>query len=232
MTQSNYLHLLSEDDNDDVFYKACLEKIHNREYEILPTRIRKNGGINAVRQALSPFLSIIKNTGPVESTFFLISVDNDRRMLHPDHAKRDDFNQLSKKEQSDPCRYCEIEGRIHAKLGSNREGWPIPGAIVIPVEMLESWLLLICSCDKYGNEAKLPIFPDKAKQSAQNYYGGKKKVPDQLKDLVESERTALGQSKQAFYQHCASQLEPDTLATVSPSFAQFLSQVQNWNALD
>lgn len=69
MTEHNFLYLLSEDDNDDVFYKACLEKIHNCEYEIIPTRIRKGGGISAVRQALTPFLSAIKNTGPVPGLF-------------------------------------------------------------------------------------------------------------------------------------------------------------------
>lgn len=232
MTQSNYLYLLSEDDNDDVFYKACLEKIHDREYEILPTRIRKGGGIGAVRQALSPFLSMIKNTGPVDSTFFLISVDNDRRRLHPTHAKREDFKKLSKKEQNDPCRYCEIEKRIQEKLGTSREAWPIPGAIVIPVEMLESWLLLICNGKQFRSEAKLPVFAMKDQKSAQDYYRGKNKVPAQLKDLVEVERRALGQSKQEFYRYCAGLLESDSLATASSSFAQFLNQIQSWHSFD
>lgn len=225
----NFLHLLSEDDNDDLFYQACLEKITNCNYEIVPTRLRKGGGIGAVRQALSLFMAGIKNTGPVEATFFLISVDNDRRCLHPDHSQRENFNQLSKREQTDPCRYCEIEGRIQEKLGQDRDQWPIPGAIVIPVEMLESWLLLICNSEKYGSEAKLPIFSEKTKPSAETYYGGKNKVPDQLKDLVDAERNALEQSKQEFYQHCASMLEPDSLASISPSFAQFLDQIQGWS---
>ena len=228
MEQANFLHLLSEDDNDDLFYKACLEKITNRTYEILPTRLRKNGGIGAVRQALSPFLAGIKNTGPVEAIFFLISIDNDRRRTHPEQTQRENFHKLSRKEQTDPCRFYEIERRVQEKLGQNREEWPIPGAIVIPVEMLESWLLLICNSEKYSSEAKLPIFSEKVKPSAIKYYGGSNKVPDQLKDLAEAERQSLGQSKREFYQHCASILEPDALALVSPSFAQFLRQVQGW----
>jgi hypothetical protein len=228
MKPHNYLYLLSEDDNDDVFYKACLEKIHNCEYEIIPTRIRKGGGISAVRQALTPFLSAIKNTGPVESMFFLVSVDNDRRSLHPEHLKRDDFHKLSKKEQSNPCRHCEIEQRIYSNLGSQPEEWPIPGAIAVPVEMLESWLLLICDQTKYGTETKLPVFSNKEKASAIKYYGGKNKVPNQLKDLVELERQSLGHSKREFYQHCASVLEPTDLARKSSSFAQFLNQVNHW----
>ncbi|MGD1861828.1 MAG: hypothetical protein ACFB0E_17885 [Leptolyngbyaceae cyanobacterium] len=195
----------------------------------MATRIRKGGGIGAVRQALTPFLNAIKYSGSVESTYFLISVDNDRRPLHPEHLQRDDFKQLSKKEQTDPCRRCEIEGKIQAKLGKDQSTWPISGAIAIPVEMLESWLLLICDPAKYGTEAKLPVFSDKNKASATKYYGSKKKVPDQLKDLVDSERQTLGQSKQEFYRHCASILDPDALAQVSLSFAQFLSQVISWN---
>jgi len=228
MTEHKYLHLLSEDDNDDVFYKACLERIHDCEYEILPTRIRKGGGIGAVRQALPPFLSVIKNTGPVESTFFLISVDNDRRPLHPDHPQREDFHKLSKKEQTDPCRHCEVAGRIQEKLGEQQDDWPIPGAIAVPVEMLESWLLLICNPEKYRAETELPVFANKDKPSAQNYYSRKKPVPDQLKELVELERQILGHSKRQFYQHCASVLNPDALVQVSPSFSQFLSQISHW----
>lgn len=220
---------MSEDDNDDVFYKACLEKIHRCEYEVIATKVRTGGGIVEVRKALPRFLSMIRNTGPVESTYFLISVDNDRRPQHPDHPQRCDFNQLSKDERNDSCRYCEIEGKIQDKLGKERSIWPIPGAIVIPAEMLESWLLLICDSEKYGTEAKLPVFSDKNKASAIKYYGGKNKVPDQLKDLVDSERQTLGQSKQEFYRHCASILDPDALAQVSLSFAQFLSQVISWN---
>lgn len=228
MTQTRFLHILSEDDNDDFFYKACLEKITNRDYEILSTRLRKGGGIAAVRQALSLFLIGIQNTGPVEATFFLISVDNDRRCLHPDHAQRADFNQLSKKEQTDPCRYCELEERVQEKFGQDREKWPIPGAIVVPVEMLESWLLLIYNSEKYLSEAKLPIFSEKSKPSAIKYYGGLNKVPDQLKDLVKAERQSLGHSKQEVYQYCASMLKPDALASISPSFSQFLMQIQGW----
>lgn len=229
MTQTYFLHLLSEDDNDDFFYKTCLEKITNCNYEVLPRRLRPGaGGIGEVRQALSPFLADIKRTGTLETTFFLISVDNDRRRTHPNHTQRDDFNKLSKKEQSDPCRFCEIESRIQEKLGQDRKEWPIPGAIVVPVEMLESWLLLICNREKYGSEATLPIFSEKSKSSASKYYGGPNKVPDQLKDLVKAERQLLGHSKREFYQHCASILEPEPLASVSPSFAQFLMQVQGW----
>jgi hypothetical protein len=228
MEQTNFLHLLSEDDNDDFFYKACVEKITDREYEILPTRLRKGGGICEVRKSLPLFLANIQFTGFVETTFFLISVDNDRRCTHPEHSQREDFSKLSKKEQTDPCRFCEIEGRVQENLGQDREQWPIPGAIVIPVEMLESWLLLICNREKYGSEAQLPIFAEKIKSSASKYYGSPNKVPDQLKDLAEAERQSLGQNKREFYQHCASILEPNNLASVSPSFAQFLVQTQSW----
>ncbi len=31
----NYLHILSEDDNDDVFYQSCLAKITGQHFELL-----------------------------------------------------------------------------------------------------------------------------------------------------------------------------------------------------
>ena len=226
---SNFLYLLSEDDNDDFFYKACLEKIHDCEYEIIPTRLRRGGGIGEVRKALPLFLNTINNMGFVESTFFLIAVDNDRRPLHPIHA-RDDFDRLPPKEQRDSCRYCEIEGRIQEKLGLAREQWPICGAIAVPVEMLESWLLLICNPNKYKLEAELPIFSEKTKEQAKTYYGTPKNVPPQLKELVDAERKDLGHSKREFYEHCAHRLVPESLATVSPSFSHFLDQVQSWHS--
>ncbi len=43
----------------------------------------------------------------------------------------------------------------HDILGNDRDQWPIKGAIAVPVEMLESWLLLGCNeCEPED----LPIF--------------------------------------------------------------------------
>ena len=53
-----------------------------------------------------------------------------------------------------------VRGVIRSILGERHE-WPIPGAIAVPVEMLESWLLLISDGEKHQDEASLPPFARK-----------------------------------------------------------------------
>ncbi|MEL7143743.1 MAG: hypothetical protein AAGL08_16165, partial [Cyanobacteria bacterium J06573_11] len=186
----NYLYILSEDDNDDTFYQNCLARITEKSYEVIPQRLRKGGGISEVKRKLPLFLRQIKNTGKVENTFFIVSLDNDRSPIHPDHPKRPDLSKLTKADANKSCRFCDIEQAIELALGSCTEEWPIPGAIAIPVEMIESWQLLICNPDQYTSEQGLPIFPDKRGAAAKHYYKSSN-VPDQLKDLKRREQERL-----------------------------------------
>lgn len=49
----SYLYLLTEDDNDDLFFHACLERLTGKAFE--PIVRRTKGGLKAVRQ-LAPLL--------------------------------------------------------------------------------------------------------------------------------------------------------------------------------
>jgi hypothetical protein len=135
----NYLYILSEDESDDFFYKGCVEKITGEHFELIPRRIRKGGGISKVRKHLPLLLRDIKFSGPVKNTFFLIALDNDRSPAHPKHEIHEFVYKLSKKEQVKKCRYCEIENLAKQILGTDRNSWPISGAIAVPVQMIESW---------------------------------------------------------------------------------------------
>jgi hypothetical protein len=225
----NYLHILSEDDNDDVFYQCCLAKITGKPFELLtPNRLRKAGGIAEVRRKLGPFLRTIKHTGNVDDTFFLVAVDNDRSPIHPDHPIRSDFSKLLKADQLKGCQHCVIAQSIQSVLGDDQSSWPIQGAIAIPVEMIESWQLLICNPNAYDQEQNLPIFPEKSKSSAQLYHSSSN-VPEQLKDLLEKEKTRQGlHSTLDFYHYCAEQMDFNDLMARSPSFTQFAQQVAHW----
>ena len=45
------LYLPTEDDNDDLFFERCAERISGKSfYQVEPRRIRKNGGISEVRK--------------------------------------------------------------------------------------------------------------------------------------------------------------------------------------
>ena len=219
-----YLYLLSESDNDDAFYTTCVEQLTGKTLEVISTRLRRGGGLPELRSKLPILLRQIKHTGYVEDTFFVVALDNDRSPVHPLHEQRPG---LSMKDRQKVCRYCEIREMIHDILGDQDE-WPIPGAIAVPVEMLESWLLLICNGEKYQGEDALPLFAKKDQKGARDFYTPHN-PPDQLKDLCEFERHQLDiESTIAFVAYCARQVDPDDLATRAPSFALFKQQVDTW----
>ncbi len=219
-----FLYLLSESDNDDAFYKACVERLTGKTLELISRRLRRGGGLSELRSKSRILLGQIKHTGYVEETFFLIALDNDRSPVHPTHEQR---SGLSKKEKQKVCRYCEIDALIQSILGE-RDEWPIPGAVAVPVEMLESWLLLICDGEKYQDEASLPPFARKDQKLARDFHA-RKNPPDQLKDLCDLEKQERGiGGALEFVVYCAGRFDLDDLAARAPSFALFKRQVDSW----
>ncbi|MDM8523164.1 hypothetical protein QUF80_07320 [Desulfococcaceae bacterium HSG8] len=226
----NFIYILSEDDNDDAFYKGCIEKMTGKSYDLISRRLRRGGGVSQVRKYMPILLRDIRYTGHVDNTFFVIALDNDRSPAHPNHEKPPRFLKLPKKEQGKTCRFCEIE-RIAVNILDIRENWPIRGAIAVPVQMMESWLLLICDGVQYQNEAKLPIFAKKRSSSAQLYYGPRK-PGDQLKDLCKIKKKQLNiKSDRDFCAYCAENLIPKDLQKISDSFALFKEQVDEWEPM-
>ncbi|MBV7336806.1 hypothetical protein KFU94_52965 [Chloroflexi bacterium TSY] len=218
----NYLYILTEDDNDDIFYEGCVTKITGDSYEAVSRRLRKGSGISAVRGSIRFMIRDIRRTGSVESTYFVVAMDNDRAPEHPEHTQ---LSGLSKSDESKSCRYCEMLRAIEDELGPERDAWPIQGAIAVPVQMLESWLLLIC-----GHSAgTLPLFAKKSQDLARQFYASQA-PPDQLKDLCNLERQNRGAlSMGEFCLECALDLlDPEVLARKSPSFAQLKEQIEKW----
>lgn len=224
----NFIYILSESNIDDVFYSLCVEKIKEQAYMLVPRRLRRGGGISQVRKYLQILLKDIRYSGEVEITFFVIALDNDRSPAHPTHQQIPNINKLPENERRKTCRFCELEKTAYDILGADRETWPIKGAIAVPVQMLESWLLLICNRREHENEASLPMFAWKSMPLARMYHSPKQ-PGNQLKDLAGLEKKKLGiNSSEDFCLYCIEQLSPDDLALVSPSFSLFLGQVNNW----
>ena len=122
----------------------------------------------------------------------------------------------------------ELEKAITEILRSNRHQWPIKGAIAVPVQMLESWLLLICDPTRYRNETALPYFPYASDSKAQRYYAPHQ-PPPQLKDLKALEKSKLGLTfEDDFCLHCLDKLVPVELAAIAPSFELFKRQIEAW----
>lgn len=226
----SFLYVISEDDNDDLFYEMCLERITGRSFKTDQRRLRKGGGINAARRALARLLRELSYTGRVDDTFFITSLDNDRARAHPEHETTLDPNKVSrlpKHERDKPCRFCELHNGV-TRLFGGEDQWPIKGAVAVPVQMLESWLLLISNPEEYREESLLPLFSSRSSRLAEVYYQPHQ-PPEQLKDLRDTEKNRLGLAGSDEYcLHCAEALEPDELARRSPSFALFRDQVLSW----
>lgn len=47
-SKMNCLYILTEDDNDDIFFEGCITKITRDSYELLPRRLRKESRVPAV----------------------------------------------------------------------------------------------------------------------------------------------------------------------------------------
>jgi hypothetical protein len=219
----NYLYLITEDDNDDLFFEGCLENLTGLTFQMDNTRrrLRKGGGIKEAQRMLRLVLQEIRRFGTQENIYLVVAIDNDRAPEHPFHQQLPGLNAT---EQRMNCRFCELLQIIEDALGKDRSQWPIRGAIAVPVQMLESWLLLSC-----GHQAdSLSLFASKAQPIAARYYAPRQPT-DQLKDLCTLERQkAANLSMTEFCLICAHSLNTETLAEQSPSFANFKTQVDSW----
>jgi hypothetical protein len=229
MSMKPMLYILAESDKDALFFEECVNRTTGRSFTMAPIR-RRRGGVNDVRRLMSAFLHRVRYTaGDTQAdSYFVIAMDNDRRPAHPRHGRPPDFEKLPKSEQAGGCRFCEIQNTIEQELGHQAGALGIKGAIAVPVQMLESWLLLICNAERWQNEGTLPLFARKDSASARAYYSPGK-PPEQLKDLCDTEMRGLDfESKEEFLIYCGESLAPGRLRTASGSFALFEGQVNQW----
>jgi hypothetical protein len=97
----------------------------------------------------------------------------------------------------------------------------------VPVQMIESWLLLLHDASRYPREIDLPACGRSDQETSKRLYGSQ--PSPQLKDLVDNERRAAGvATKDEFALTCVMKLVPEDLAARSPGFDQFRVQVAEW----
>jgi hypothetical protein len=214
-----HVYLLSEDDSDDQVYVYLLEMLLEKRVELVQRVRSRRGGVGEVRKRLPLLFAAIRRAGVVEDTYFLVAIDNDRAPEHPAHEGRPH----SKAEE---CRHCALERAMGHALPDGR---PIPGALAVPVQMIESWLLMMHDPATYPNEATLPMYARRRGVAARRAHGHD--PPPQLKDLVRSAREARGWSEADFALDCVTRLDADDLAERSPSFQRFRDEVRGWPAL-
>ena len=106
-------------------------------------------------------------------------------------------------------------------LGPDRGTWPVDVAVAMPVEMIESWVLLLCDPQR----PTLPLFAEAIQSSALAYCGAT--PPPQLKDLCKAEAAAIQKPLDEYFWHAAEQDIEATIA-VSPSFRMFVEELRQW----
>jgi hypothetical protein len=214
-----FVYLLSEDDSDDQIYVYILEWLLAARVDVDQMRLRRGGGIGEVRRKLPLLLATIRRGGQPDETRFVVAIDNDRAIEHPAHAPQPHS-------RPEPCRHCGLMNSIHAAMP---DGFPIHHAIAVPVQMIESWLLLMHDAAKYPTEAELPVCKRRDQAAARQLLGAD--PPMQLKDLVEAEWRASGAaSRMDFALACVLKLDADDVARRSPSFHRFRDDVARWPA--
>ena len=217
------LYILSEDPNDTDFYDLLVRKLlPEYQFQLVPFRITNKVGHKNVTQGIRRLLSILKRQN-VSNTFLVISVDNDRRKIHPTHHV---LPQPPSSDAGKDCRFCELNRAVQDIWGKDISNYPAKYAFAIPVQMLESWLLQM-SKNTYQEEM-LPPFDEKDATISKTYYKTEN-PPKQLKDLWQQfkDEQALTTKEEGLLSAIES-LNLNQMLQQSPSFAQFHQQIQNW----
>lgn len=222
------LYLLTEDDSDSLFYEGCAERVTGSGFAPVCRRMRRGSGIGAVRASLRIALSEIRRMESGSGVHFLVAMDNDRAP----HAAAGDAlpaaqrTRLAEADARKGDRYAGLLISLEGQLGPDRSRWPVPVAVAVPVEMLESWLLLIA---RGGEATGLPRFSRQDSALARHFHTPAA-PPLQLKDRRDATQAEDGfdNDKEWLLHLVAEKLEPAALSTRSPSFALFKNWLDRW----
>ncbi|HEY5892195.1 MAG TPA: hypothetical protein VIT91_03095 [Chthoniobacterales bacterium] len=215
-----YLYILSEGERDELFYELIAERVTGRVFEH-PSDFRLRRGANW-KTALAGgrmLLNRFKHWKGRQGVAVILAVDNDRAPGHPGSLPHP--RPLVGRDLKKSPRYPEVVKMIAEAFGSDRVTWPVDVALAMPVEMIESWVLLLCDPQR----PTLPLFAEKIQWSARAYYGAE--PPPQLKDACKAEAAALGKTLDDYFWHAAEQ-DIEAVTVASPSFKMFVDEIRQW----
>ena len=231
------LYLVTESDNDAVFYTLCAAKMTGGEFDPWPLKNRKGDGISAVQRQLRDALRLARAAaGSSQPVAFIAAIDNDRAP-HEEHTTDGsgdgqrrigtglEWAKLSDTERIRPNRLKWIMKTVEGELGENRGAWPMPVALAVPVEMLESWIVRALN-----EQPPQPMahFSKADSDRARNYYHPSA-PPPQWKDLAAQEQSKRGcADKRDFYGQVVKSLDAEALASRSLSFRTFKEWLDGW----
>ena len=222
------LYLVSESDNDAVFYALCAEKLTGNAYEPVPLKNRKGDGVAAVKSQLRDALvgarAAARGSEPVA---FIAAMDNDRaphveNSSPPPGGTGLNRANLIEKERIRENRLEWMTSTVEGVLGQNRNAWPMPVALAVPVEMIESWIVRAC---REQPPQPVPHFSRSDSLRARSYYAPSD-PPPQWKDIAAEEQGDM--DKRDFYARVVTELNADALAGRSISFQMFKEWLDRW----
>lgn len=192
-----------EDDTDEEVFRVLLSRILGTEVvpSETPYRFARGGWTNALR--LAPIIAKDAYHKGLDGALF--AIDNDGAA--PTHS-------VAHNEPAKDCRYCELRAaaRIHEPLSWPRQGLPaLRYLFAVPVQTLETWLLLARGHDFKGQSETLGRDPTGRAKLKRLLYG--MEHPD--RDTMRGAALPIAES-----------LKVDVLAQMSPSFADFLTQLR------
>lgn len=214
------LHVLAEADADAFFYESLAESATGQKFAYSGDfKLRPGSGWKSVLSNVRLLLRYFPRTTPRPDAAIIIAVDNDRAPGHPGAAAP--ANPLPKHDRQKGCRWVELATAINSVWGVNRAEWPLDIAIAMPVEMLESWVIVLLG----ASEEPLPLFSRAGDHAAWEYHGGE--PPPQLKDLVDDELVKRGVDRIELLCYAAkADLVP--AKEKSASLGMFLEELNEW----
>lgn len=216
-----YLYLLCEGEVDEMFYERLAERVTGLSFSIVEEyRYRRGDNWKSVLAHARILLDKLQHWTEKQDVAVIIAVDNDRAPAHPGNLTPDHL--LPAKDREKAPRYVELRQLLAKKFGDDPGDWPLDVAVAMPVEMIESWLLLLLE----PNRAEPPLFAEADSASAQAHHQGK--PPPQLKDLRDAAARARQLTRFDLFWEGADQGDLDQLALRSPSFALFTADLRSW----
>ncbi|WP_224240360.1 hypothetical protein [Hyalangium gracile] len=192
-----------EDDTDEEVFRVLVSKALGTEVVPSETQYRfaRGGWTNALR--LAPIIAKDAYHKGLDGALF--AIDNDGAA--PTHS-------VTHNDAAKGCRLCELRtaARIHEPLSWPRQGLPaLRYLFAVPVQTLETWLLLARGHDFKGESETLGRDQPGRAKLKRLLYG--MEHPD--RDTMRSAALPIAES-----------LDVNALAEVSPSFADFFSQLR------
>jgi hypothetical protein len=215
-----FLYILSEGERDELFYDLIAERVTGQRFE-RPSDFRLRHGANW-KTALAGgrlLLSRVRHWTESQEVAVILAVDNDRAPGHPGALPPP--RPLVGQDLRKSPRYPAVRQMVTDALGTDRTTWPVDVAVAMPVEMIESWVLLLCDPSRQA----LPLFAEAIQPSARAYYGAT--PPPQLKDLCQAEAAAMQKPLDEYFWHAAEK-DIEAAIAVSPSFRMFVDELKQW----